>query len=185
MPKVADNYHNLDLIKEFRLNVKKLKSNKQTDKLICSNSKLSFVTYKKLISDKIGSLNINVATRVKLQDFNKKIANKYLVNIDESEDEKPLSDEELEEEMKKLGLSRGQYIKEKNPIFDYMTKGNEKRNKKKEPKEDPTAIPKQPDSLTDKTVGDPLTEEELEFYMKLAELAKLKPINCVITINLN
>ena len=169
-----------DVILEFRQRYDIARKSGLKKGEIVNRSKLTNVIIKSLLEDDIQAINIRMSTRAKIQDFNKWVTNHCAI-INSSEEE--LSQEEIDAEYySKFPEEKKNHIfenaiknsesapplKHGNGILNYMVKGS----------------PEEPASLKGKTVGDPLTDEELEFYRKLGEAHKLKPNNCTITINL-
>ncbi len=210
------NQEHKDLINDFRDNVTILIENGYTKQSLVDKSKMAFETFTTFLKNPIENLKVRSMIRLKLQDFNKAVAQdvsllkgpraeKKHANSKKPDEpvlrETPLTEEELKEEMEDMGLidkktvyqkqtelytgmqnktlERGIEIHEK-----FEKQMNEEKPLKDMGKEVHVYPEQEPASLEGKTVGDPLTSKELEFYRKLGEAHKIKPDNCVITVNL-
>jgi len=161
-----------DVIEDFRKNYKKaIKAGWRKSKII-EESELSWGTLKTLLEQDPETTVIRASVKAKIQLFCKKVAQEVFLT---DKGFNPLTEEEIKAEMDKL--------KSDTEI------SNEKKNdhlfKEKEPLEgEYLKTPETPDSLKGKRVGDPITDEERDFFVKLGEAYKSKPQNCVIHINL-
>jgi len=183
MIKQNEQYKNVIL--DFRKKVQIAKNHGLRKSEIQDQSGLNYGTMISLMETDIEKIKIRTSTLVKMQDYIKYIVQHYPNDPSSaSANEKPLSEKELEKEMEEMGL-----VEEKSGK-DYLADNTFKDPKPFPPLEEPKMkdiakqIPDEPESLKDKTVGDPLTEKELEFFRKLGEAHKIKPDNCVITVNL-
>lgn len=134
----------------------------------------------KLLKDPIDKIIMRNSTKGKIQDFCKWVTT-HITKV-ESEG-KSLLQEEIDEEYYK------QFPDERpNPMVENALKNPSSSPILEEPITTHQALTKgnddMPESLKDKTVGDRLTTKELEFFRKLGEAHKMKPNNCVITVNL-